>query len=1317
MYFDDSQSQQIQHYYDEEQEDEVSNSAVSPPSPTACSQGHRSTLILQTKQGGSICLLCFSNLISNPQSPTVHVSYALSQLSQAISDPPFLRSLLTFHSHFLVSPLVHALSSFDDDPIARQVVRLVSALCDLADASLSADFVARVSDRLSSGSLAWSRRQVYTLHCLGVLLNCQQTNPYAHIRDKYGLITNLVAGLQLPSEEIRGEILFVLYKVSVLQYASEDGDGTDILFAFCPKLLHLSLEALMKTQSDDVRLNCVALLTVLTQRGLFGTAYALDSNSMTSSEGDSFEQVTEEGKDVNPMNVLFTEAIKGPLLSTDSQVQISTLDLLFHYMSWEGTSGKELQALLEENIADYVFEILRLSECKDPLVKSCVQVLDILSKAEQAFKQRLVVGFATLVPVLNYVADVPFHPAQSQTLKLIWNCISDCPGMVSSSHIAELVPTLTKMLKKHSDGEMGMVEETFILTCSVLVSIIRTPSAHANLNLQTSIEEAMQHAVFSCLSTSEKHTCQLLHSLFLLKEAYYMYSQEGNSTKSAKVEIRQFVMNVCTKHLLPWFVTNFNEMDEDTVLGVLETIHLILLQDSDNQAAELANSLVSSTWFSLSFGCLGLFPTEKMKQRVYIMHSSLVDVLMGNDAGQPIRDAALCLPSDPIDLLFLLGQKNSRNLELSSCHSAILLILYTSSLYDERLADDKLVLASLEQYILVNSSDLQGRATDPIIVMRLVYLYGLYRGLAKVNYQIPYSPEAERILFETLSETEWDLPSARIHPISLKWLFQEEKISRSLSYQLLKFCGRNVANDSGIIVHGNNSRMVNVNSIAELIAGGDNRAAILLVSLLIQLLEKGHEHDIISVLNLMTASIDIFPTVSDQLCLHGIGNALQNLFCESNHTQSPQISKAALVLIFKTLCSVHHGTLSDEESWLAVTMKLINIVTPRAPDAWNHECLLVMGILSLVLHHSSNEVLLAPSKAIVLSTSLVSAINSVIHAACLKGPALADHDEETSSGEVLIFVLLLNYFSLRSLHTVLPGIVDWKHFFDPPDRVQPISFIGMYCHDLCRLLHFGSGSVKLVASYCLLDLFNRLSDQQNRTGKEIICTTKHQMSITAVLEGLIFYTDLRVAMNCGLCLSMILRWESAGMQGTSASTKNNWSRMIVEELAMSLAVPSLASKSFINLHKPAIYVAVTLLRRKKVPEWMRSVFDDSCISAVIQNIEAPNLSAEIVLLFRALLNSEFLKTEQIAIVNQLLQVCRKQKYSGNSRGESGEEGKKKAKAATVLDDMGEVCEFLIDLMASESTLDRDPGGLQVGDKRLLEEIELFFKTQTETNGS
>lgn len=225
-----------------------------------------------------------------------------------------------------------------------------------------------------------------------------------------------------------------------------------------------------------------------------------------------------------------------------------------------------------------------------------------------------------------------------------------------------------------------------------------------------------------------------------------------------------------------------------------------------------------------------------------------------------------------------------------------------------------------------------------------------------------------------------------------------------------------------------------------------------------------------------------------------------------------------------------------------------------------------------------------------------------------------------------------------SLHAVLPCVMDWKVFLDPSDRVQSFSFIGIYCHDLCRLMHFGSPVVKLAASYCLLELFTRISEQRNRTGEELVCATKYLRSIMAVLEGSVFYSDLRVAMNCGLCLSMIMGWELPDMRETGVNAKNTWSRMIVEELAMSLAVPCLASKSFIILHKPAIHVAVALLKLQETPEWMRSVFDDSCLSGIIENLAANNLSTEIVLLFRALLNSKFLTAEQIASLNQLLQV-------------------------------------------------------------------------------
>jgi len=79
-------------------------------------------------------------------------------------------------------------------------------------------------------------------------------------------------------------------------------------------------------------------------------------------------------------------------------------------------------------------------------------------------------------------------------------------------------------------------------------------------------------------------------------------------------------------------------------------------------------------------------------------------------------------------------------------------------------------------------------------------------------------------------------------------------------------------------------------------------------------------------------------------------------------------------------------------------------------DRWNHQSLLVIGIFSLILYHSTNGILVETAKTIMYNTSLVSAINC---AASFIGPALVDHDEGTSKGEILIFLLLLNYFSLR----------------------------------------------------------------------------------------------------------------------------------------------------------------------------------------------------------------------------------------------------------------------------------------------------------------
>lgn len=311
-------------------------------------------------------------------------------------------------------------------------------------------------------------------------------------------------------------------------------------------------------------------------------------------------------------------------------------------------------------------------------------MLHILSTAEQAFRPRLAVGFTTLIPVLRHVADVPLHPVQNQTLKLLGNCISDFPEIVSTSQVEEITLVLTRMLQRHTDGEIDMLPETFISACSVFVALLKLPAFHGTPKLVTSIQDASKHAVLACLGIPGKNPSQLLHSLYLLKEVYAHGLEVFSANQTSGMELRNSIVDTCTSHLLPWFITSVNDLDEDVVLGVLESFHYILFQHSVIQVTDFANTLLSSSWFSFSFGCLGFFPTEKMKYRIYLMLSSLVDVLWGIDTGQPVRDSAPCIPSDPLDLLFLLGQKSKHSLELSSCHSAILLILHTAALYNDR---------------------------------------------------------------------------------------------------------------------------------------------------------------------------------------------------------------------------------------------------------------------------------------------------------------------------------------------------------------------------------------------------------------------------------------------------------------------------------------------------------------------------------------------------------------------------------------------------------------------------------------------------------
>lgn len=222
--------------------------------------------------------------------------------------------------------------------------------------------------------------------------------------------------------------------------------------------------------------------------------------------------------------------------------------------------------------------------------------------------------------------------------------------------------------------------------------------------------------------------------------------------------------------------------------------------------------------------------------------------------------------------------------------------------------------------MLANSSHLLSGAAESTVVVHLLNLYALCRCFSKTNYQICYSSDAEDIFFHLLEERErdWDLSSFDIHPSTLEWLFQQEKLSKSLSCQILKLSRNSFSN--GTLV---NCRIRNFHDIARLASVEDNLLPKLLVLLLKQLVGKDLLlEDVISFIHFISSIINIFPHASDQLCMHGMDIAAQNLCSNLLCTSSLESYMIVSRFIFIILCSVQSQTLYDDKAWLVVVMKV-----------------------------------------------------------------------------------------------------------------------------------------------------------------------------------------------------------------------------------------------------------------------------------------------------------------------------------------------------------------------------------------------------------
>ncbi|XP_010440518.1 PREDICTED: protein PRD1-like [Camelina sativa] len=188
------------------------------------------------------------------------------------------------------------------------------------------------------------------------------------------------------------------------------------------------------------------------------------------------------------------------------------------------------------------------------------------------------------------------------------------------------------------------------------------------------------------------------------------------------------------------------------------------------------------------------------------------------------------------------------------------------------------------------------------------------------------------------------------------------------------------------------------------------------------------------------------------------------------------------------------------------------------------------------------------------------------------------------------------------------------------------------------------------------------------------------------------------------------------MEGRTEMLKtSSWYRFIAEEMSVSLAMPCSASNTFVNHHKPAVYVTVAMLRLKNKPAWLRTVFDESCISSMIQNLSGMNISREIVILFRELMLAELLNSEQVTKLIRAFQEFKKQMHRNGTQEETVEE---QQQAISSIHDHGEVRNYLVQLMVSNS-FGRTSGSETYTKKKkqVLDEVEQFSKLLLSTRGN
>lgn len=146
----------------------------------SCSRDHGSNFLVRTSQGGAFCLECFTDLIASPASLVVHKDKALSEFTEALTDPEFCGALILKRPESLAAPLAEAIFFTDDEGLAYSIIDVLVTTCKLAIDTLLQDAMLHICSHLDisrSETTAPKRGNLFSVSCLlPVRIGCRVSN-------------------------------------------------------------------------------------------------------------------------------------------------------------------------------------------------------------------------------------------------------------------------------------------------------------------------------------------------------------------------------------------------------------------------------------------------------------------------------------------------------------------------------------------------------------------------------------------------------------------------------------------------------------------------------------------------------------------------------------------------------------------------------------------------------------------------------------------------------------------------------------------------------------------------------------------------------------------------------------------------------------------------------------------------------------------------------------------------------------------------------------------------------------------------------------